>query len=95
MADNSDATEKEKEDLKKAEEIEKELNKMAMSLQGLNLFALLEKFYFWSNDDYPEKGMWGHIGEFLNLCGIYADVQINSISPIKINKPQNEINMFL
>ena len=92
MADNSDATEKEKEDLKKAEEIEKELNKMAMSLQGLNLFALLEKFYFWSNDDYPEKGMWGHIGEFLNLCGIYADVQINSISPIKINKPEASNN---
>lgn len=86
MTENdSSATNKEKEDLKKAEEIEKELNKMSMSLSGLNLFSLIEKFYFWSTDEYPEKGMWGHISDFFNLCGIYFDAKIGSLSSLNLN----------
>ena len=88
--------EQQEQDLKKAQEIEAELKKIEMSLSGLGLFSMIEKLYQWSQDGYPDKGFWAHLGDAFGLIGAYYEVTISPLKGIdlqpKLQKPE-DINL--
>ena len=87
MSESNQITDKE---AKRIAEIEKELEKISMSLSGLGLFEVIEKLYEWSSDDYPEKGLWSHIGEAIDLLGTYWDISLGGLSHINFERPSLE-----
>ena len=84
-----------KEDLKKAEEVEKKLNKFALSLSGLSFFDLIEKMYEWSMDQFPDIGFWGHISDASDLISSYIDLIQGEFDSAPVNSEfEGQITKF-